>query len=208
MFRVTINIVRTEVSYWRDFGTQSLSDDYIQEMIATEHWGKNAYEIEIGMNDDVTPYSSTRIESKYLVHNLDDTTTETVVSGLPPEGTLPEDIIYEKKFGTIPAEVTFSTTDVTQEYNQKAFDAYTLDRVAQADSEVSTLLQGYDRTTITADSLANLIDYLNLDGSRTSDEIAASKALILNSVSTYKQAKQIQAQMYTDIAAKKAELGL
>lgn len=208
MFRVIINIVGIENSPWLDFETQDLADDYISEVMNSQHWGKNAYEIQIGFNDDVSPYSSTRIESQYIIHNLDGTTTTQTVSSLPPQGTALEDIVYQRKFGTVPAQVTFEKVDVTTEYNQRTLDQYTLDQVALADSQVSTLLQGFDKTTQLSDCMAAMYVYFNVPGTFTTDQINQAKVTLDSNYTLYSEAKAIQSQMYQNIAAKKTSLGL
>lgn len=181
---------------------------WISEGIISHWWGLPQREIQIGMEDDVSPYLSTRIESKYTQHIEGEPDSDVVVASLPPEGILPADIIYQNKFGTLPAEYTVTILDVTQEYNQKALSEYITAQVAVADAAVSAALQGYDRTTIIADNLAQLLIYLNVSGTQTAEEIAAAKTAVLTGLAVYNQMKAIQTTMYTNIAAKKAELGL
>lgn len=181
---------------------------WVSEGEAANWWGLPQREVSIGLTDDVTPYTSTRIESQYLVYNGDGSTTTTTVASAPPEGTAPSDIIYEKKFGTLAAEYTVAVSDVTVEYNQKALLDYSNAQYAAADAQVNTLLQGYDRTTILADNLAQLVIYMNIDGSQTVDSVAAAKTAVLTGLSVYNQLKAIQATMYANIAAQKASLGL
>lgn len=205
MIRVLIKNVEGNAPYpYIDFKSEELVDAYISQVIASQHWGRNSYEKQISLDDSEVGYSFMRYETR--IRNEDQSIT--LLDTPPPEGTDPESIISELKFGTVPAEVTFEKVDVTTEYNQRTLDEYTLDQVALADSQVSTLLKGFDKTTQLGDCLAAMYVYFNVAGTFTPSEIAEAKVMLDSNYTLYSQAKAIQAQMYQNIAAKKLSLGL
>lgn len=106
------------------------------------------------------------------------------------------------------AEYEILQEDASIQDNPIIFAAYVNDQVALADSQVSTLLQGFDKTTQLSDCMAAMYVYFNVPGTFTSTQIAQAKVTLDSNYTLYSEAKAIQSQMYQNIAAKKTSLGL